>query len=336
MFLNLGFSYSWWNYFYNLEFDENFYLNPDNKIITAKKMSETLTERFSWYDQVVNKDRGVSSSDNIDIEPFGHRFFPAMMGCKIKYSKAQPPWAEHNLMSVEQVLALENMTAEKFRNSDNVRLITDQVKYVREKYRSCSSQQNLGSVINTGIYIRGLELFSDYIENPQVVHKLYQVITSVMENAYDYFSELDGRKSDIGLGNCTVCMISPEQYANFNRVYDAHMMEKARKLGVKFNMHQDSNVTPYIKAYQPLDYINIFDVGCDTNIREFRKGFPNVIINTFVYSGFLCERTPEQIERDLRTLIEEAGGREKIGFSCYDIDETISDDKVAAIMRAVI
>jgi hypothetical protein len=196
-------------------------------------------------------------------------------------------------------------------------------------------QQNLGSVMNTAIYLRPMELFTDYYERPEMVRKLFALITNRMKLSYEYFAMLDDEQSGIGVGNCSVCMISPALYEGFNRGYDLEMMELAKALGVPFSMHQDSNVTPYINSYRAFDYVSSFDIGFDSDVKAMREAFPNCVLNIFLYTSFLVARTPAEIARDVKILMADAGDSELTGFSCYDIDSHVDDDKVRALYEAV-
>ncbi len=336
MFLNAGFSYEWWNRSYGLRFAENLYFDPDAKYEAQRFMNAAARSRFPWYEKLTTgvKDN-VVSSPNIDVEPYGHRFIPALFGCKVAYGDAHAPWAETHMLSPEAIDALPFWSMDDFAADERVQIITEQVRHVREKYGWCSAQQNLGSVINTAIYLRDMELFTDFFERPETVHRLYALITNRMKLSYEYFSALDGKPTNVGVGNCSVCMISPAIYEAFNRQYDMEIMEMAREKGVLFSMHQDSNVTPYIQSYKAFDHLYSFDIGWDTDVAAFRQAFPDTVLNLFIYTSFLNERTPEQIRKDIRKLINDAGDRDKTGFSCYDIDTSIPDEKVTALYEAV-
>jgi uroporphyrinogen-III decarboxylase len=336
MFLNIGFSYQWWHKNYGLHFDERFYFDIGCKIKTQAYMQDTACKRFDWYAKLAEGVRdNVVSSPNIAVEPYGHRFIPAMFGCGVGYADTHTPWALNRILSPGEIEAMTYMTMEEFREDERVKLITRQVKELREKAGWYSAQQNLGSVINTAIYLRDMELFTDFYERPETVHKLYGLITNMMLLSYDYFSALDGAPTNTGVGNCSVCMISPEVYERFNRKYDLAVMEKARRAGVRFGMHQDSNVTRYIQSYKTFDYLYSFDIGWDTDIGLVRSAFPDTVLNIFLYTSFLQDRTPDEIKRDVKTLAEDAGDPSKTGFSCYDIDDGIPDEKVTALYDAV-
>ncbi len=330
---SVGFSNSWWNKEYGIAFDESFFNNPVNRLEKYAFMRKTLLERFPLIGKdFFNKYLGINEAY---VNPYGDRFIPAVFGCGVSYQKDQAPWCIHNKLSVEQIKNMPYMTMNQFSDNSYVKNIIEQAKIVKRITGSAMSMQNSGSPINTAIYLRGIDLFTDYIYNPKAVHKLYSLITNVMILAYDYFSEVDGIKRMVDVGNCSVAMISPKQYEDFNQKYDLIMMEKARREKVAFHMHQDSDVTKYINSYKALKYLHVFDIGCDTDMLLFRKNFPGIILNIFIYNSFLFERTPEQIYEDISKMKKDAGPQEKVEFTSVDVDESISDEKFIALCEAI-
>ena len=333
MFLNIGFSHDWWFQNYGYVFDEAFYLNARNKIQIMRAMDEIMQERFPYYTNPGGLKGSLISNPTIAVEPFGHRFIPALFGCEINYSKDTTPWAGHVDLTDDEIMNMPFLTPDEFGRNDKAQTILRQAEEMRDLGHECSTQQNTGSVINTAIYLRN-NLFTDFYDKPDVIHRLFDLITNRMECSLEYFAEVDGRVCDIGVGNCCVCMLSPSVYETYNRPCDDHMMKMAKKLGVRFSIHQDSDVTPYIGSYKTFDYLYSFDVGQDTDLVLFRSAFPEVIMNIFVYSVWLLENDNIAIEKGIKDMISEAGPPELTGISCYDIDARTSDDKIEALCSA--
>ena len=334
MFLNIGFCYEWWNSQYGLRFGKEFHFDQDRKIAQLLFMDQAMRKRFPWSNELMPEMQNISDI-NMNIEPFGHRFVPALFGCEVAYSDANSPWAVEHILTPAEIETMPFWTMDEFSRDEKVKTIAEQTSYVRQKYGRCSSQQNLGSVINTAIYLRGMELFTDFFERPELVHRLYALITNRMMLAYEYCSQLDGKPADTGVGNCSVCMLSPQIYQDFNRKYDMQIMELARSKGVCFGIHQDSDVTSFIDAYRPFDYLFGFDIGFDTNIALFRKAFPRIPLNICLYTSFLNDRTPGEIEKDILKLAVDGGDPDLTGFTCVDIDSNVPDEKVTALCEAV-
>jgi uroporphyrinogen-III decarboxylase len=304
-------------------------MNPDIKISQLRSMDEKLRQRFSWYGAY------KPTAPSYAIEPFGHRFVPALFGCDIIYEDSTAPWAEHRILTPEHIDAMPLLTLDEFKQDERVREVARQIHYSRKKYGWCSAQQNLGSVMNTAIYLRGMELFSDFYERPETIHKLMNLITNRMILAYEYGKEMDGKASDTGVGNCSVCMISPQTYDEFIYPYDHAMMELAQKNTVHFGVHHDSNATSYLESYRKFEHLHHLDIGFDTDIPMYREAFPLQNLNIYFYTNFIIEHTPQEIKETVSSLAASSGSSAATWFTCADIDARISDEKITALYEAI-
>jgi len=233
------------------------------------------------------------------------------------------------------IASLAPLTRDEFASHPLVCEIVRQHGILKAEGHLCSSQQNLGSVMNSAIYLRGMDLFYDFSDRPELVHQLFDLITNVMLLSYDYFSEIDGYRTPLGVGNCSVAMLSPKIYQTFCYPYDLRIMNHAKKRGVSFSVHQDSCIDSFIQVYKnAFDSLACFDIGCDSNVRLFREAFPDLTINVFIYTGTLRSMTAEQLYDFILRLAEEGQPYSQIGFSAYDIDVQVSDEKVESICEA--
>jgi len=336
MFLNLGYSNEWWHVNHGFSFEEGLYRDPLRKLVVQQRMDDLMREKFARWDLLGHLDKtSVLSRPSVDIEPFGHRFIPAMFGVPIRYAKDQPPWANTIRLDDNFIMSLKPLTREEFAKHPLVDEIVRQHALLKKEGYSCSTQQNLGSVMNSAIYMRGMDLFYDFTDRPELVHQLFDLITNVMLLSYDYFCEIDEYRSPLGVGNCSVAMLSPSLYKEFCYPYDLRIMNHAKKCGVSFSVHQDSRIDSFIGVYKnAFDHLAGFDIGCDSNVRLFREAFSDLMINVFIYTGTLRSMTAEQLYDLILRLAEEGRPYSQIGFSVYDIDVHIGDEKIESICDA--
>ena len=111
-------------------------------------------------------------------------------------------------------------------------------------------------------------------------------------------------------------------------------MEYARKLNVPFMIHQDSNVGAFTEQYKNFNYLVSFDVGCDTDVERFRRAFSDITLNIFIYTSVLHEKTESELFDFIVETASKSGPLDKIGFSVYDIDLNVPDDKINGICKA--
>jgi hypothetical protein len=336
MFLNIGYSNEWWYANHGFSFEEELYQDPLRKLAVQHHMDGLLREKFAKWDFLGHlEDTSVLSRPSVDIEPFGHRFIPAMFDVPVCYAKDQAPWASTIRLDDDFIMSLEPLAPEAFANDPRVGEIVRQHTLLKTKGHTCSTQQNLGSVMNSAIYMRGMDLFYDFNDRPELVHKLFDLITQVMLLSYDYFSEIDGYRAPLGVGNCSVAMLSPKIYREFCYPYDLRIMEHAKKCNVSFAVHQDSCIDAFIPVYKnAFDSLLSFDIGGDSNVRLFREAFPNLMINVFIYTSVLRTLTAGQLYDLILRLAEEGQPYSQIGFSVYDIDPQVGDEKIESICDA--
>lgn len=333
MFLYFGYTNEWWNKRHGISFDKETYMNPIKRMRDQEKMDTVMYEMFHKWRFLDHIDG--NSRPPVSIEPYGHRFIPAMFGAPIDYQADQAPWAQTIKLERDYIMSLRPITEDEYANHPLVRDIIRQRGILMENGRVCTIRQNLGGVMNTAIYLRGDDLFYDFYDDPEMVHKLLDLITNMILVSYDHSCKIDGNwESPLGVGNCTVAMLSPQIYAEFLRPYDMRIMEHARAKGVSFGIHHDSLADPFIPVYKSFDYLNSFDIGCDTDVALFRREFPDVNINVYFYASTFINLNAKELFDFMVETAEKGGPLDKIGFTASDIDIDVPMDKVEAICEA--
>ena len=192
-----------------------------------------------------------------------------------------------------------------------------------------SAVQNLGSVVNTGFSIQGQQLFLDYLDDPESVRKLYANITELMLLALDRFAAADGWPlADVFLGNCTVSMISPGQYAALNWPADRRVMDYARSIGARFMMHQDSAANPHLENYARFDYLHAFDLGQDTDFERLARLCPEASVNCILFPAWVGATAPDALCAELTRLMRQGGRFPAFSFSLYDVDTELGGERL--------
>jgi hypothetical protein len=335
--LGLGLTYELVHAYYGFDLGERYHLDPDYRIRTSMEIDRAVFETFGAI--------GLGYKDafpRVSLEPFGHRFVPAMYGCPCHYAADADPWAEARPLSAEAIESLRPWTRERFEAAEPVRVILSQAAHARQARQSApqpaefnphcrpmSALQNLGSVINTAFSVQGDGLFIDYLENPGLIRKFYANITELMLLSLRYFPELDGEPlKDVFVGNCCVSMISPESYTALNEPCDRTLMEYARSIGARFTIHQDSNVNPHLENYARLDYVHAIDFGQDTDFEKAARLFPGVDANCILFPSWIQVQPLEVIAEELRRLMRVGRGFRSMSFTCWEVDTQLGQEKV--------
>jgi uroporphyrinogen-III decarboxylase len=329
--LGMGFNFRFIHSKFGFDLGERFHKDPDYRIGTTQEIDRCI---FDLYGEI---GLGFENPDpRPSVEPFGHRFIPAMYGCQCHFANDAEPWVEGKFYTEDDILTLKEWSWEDFKKSIPVLETVYQAEYLHKKYGYFSSLPNLGSTINTAISLRSNQLFVDYIENPDLVRKLYRNITDLMIMTVEHFEKIDGRpESNLFLGNCTVAMISPNNYQNVNMEFDIDYINYAKKKGAIFCIHQDSNVTPHIKNYAKLPHVSILDIGMDTDFELLSEYFPNAEVNCIWFPQWIISHTSSEIEAEVERLMKIGTKFKNFSFTFCEIDELIAEEKIFAFSESV-
>ena len=192
-----------------------------------------------------------------------------------------------------------------------------------------SSLQNLGSVINTAFSVQGQQLLMDYIDGPETVRKLYGNMTQLMLVCLARFAQIDGWPlADIFVGNCSVSMISPRQYAELNDPEDRQLMQYAKSVGARFTMHQDSGVNPHLENYARLEYLHAFDFGQDTDFEKLSRLRPEAEVNCILFPSWITSHPLPEIREELVRLMRIGKRFRGFSFTLWEVDARIGDELI--------
>jgi len=322
------------------DFGERYHRDLEYRIKTTMEIDRAVFEAYGHI--------GLGYENpfpRASVEPYGHRFVSATYGCQSGFAADGEPWSRPHVLSMDDIEGLLPWTPERFEASEPVRAVLSQVRQLRAHYgpyrvpdqefnphyRGMSSLQNLGSVINTAFSIQGDELFTDCVDHPELVRKLYGNITQLMLLCLERFSEEDGWPlTDIFVGNCTVAMISPRQYAALNAPEDRRIMEYARSIGARFMMHQDSDVNPHLESYARMEYVQAFDFGQDTDFEKLGRLCPKAEVNCILFPSWIASRPMEDVRCELQRLMGIGKQFRRFSFTCLEMDEKLDGEVMAA------
>lgn len=337
--IGFGFSYSALNNLFGFDFGENFHKDIQNRIKTVMDIDRVVFESFGKIGAGFENPFSRAS-----IEPFGHRFMPAMYGSECFYRNDGDPWAALIKFEPDFINSLEDWTIERFEKSAPVKEIKRQYNFICKNieidkilknfefnphYRPLSSIQNAGSVINTAFSLFGDEILCLYIENPELLRKFYRNITELMLISFEYFGKLDKRPlKNVFIGNCTVAMISPVHYMDCNFAFDTEILRFAEKIKAEFTLHQDSDVNKHLKNYAQLGKIHHLDFGQDTDFEKAAGLFPGISANCIIFPSWLSANSNEVINEEIERIMIAGKAFKSFSFTLYEIDSYLAGGKI--------
>ena len=321
---------------FGFDLGERYHRDVDYRIRTTMEIDRAV---FDAYGKI-----GLGYEEpfpRASIEPFGHRFMPAMYGCQTGYAPDADPWGKSRVLTEDELLSLQPWTVERFERSEPVQIVLSQIALLKwryepyrvpdtefnPQYRAMSSLQNLASVINTAFSGQGNELFVHYLTEPGLVRRFFADITQLTLLCLDYFPRVDGWPlKDIFVGNCTVAMISPAQYAAFNEPQDRCLNEYARKIGARFMMHQDSNTNAHLENYARLEYLHALDLGQDTDFEKLARLFPRAEVNCILFPSWIESHSMDEVRVELLRLMDVGKRFPVFTFTLLEVDTKLGGD----------
>ena len=133
-----------------------------------------------------------------------------------------------------------------------------------------------------------------------------------------FIRSLKGAKYDLlelGGGDASTTVISPDIFDEFVAPYDCQLIEEAHRVGQRIVYHTCGGMMPILEniaAMNP-DAMETFTpakMGGDANLREARKriGSKVCMIGGFDQFNFFTNCTPQQTKEEVRRCFDEAGG----------------------------
>jgi uroporphyrinogen decarboxylase len=164
--------------------------------------------------------------------------------------------------------------------------------------------------------ITGIEpLIMSTFDDPGWVHSLLEILQARKRT---YIKSLVGAKYDIlelGGGDASTTVISPDIFNEFVAPYDAALIEDAHKAGQRIVYHTCGGMMPILEdivAMKP-DAMETFTpkaIGTDVDLAEAKRriGDKVCMIGGFDQVNFFKGCTPDQTRAEVRRCFDEAGG----------------------------
>jgi hypothetical protein len=295
--VEVTFAPAWWRAKYGMDFGESAWLDPIRRTELDRERRRRLYERFGEV--------GLGEADpppRPNIEAYGHRFMAALYGCEIRYLPDQDPAA---LAVPGAAGRMASLRAPDLAESSVVRQAFAEAKILRERYGSCDGSINIGGPLNNAVSVFGEEILSACLADPPLAWRTLQVMAETVLAVYDGVmcaingQEVTTPRPGWGIGNCPVCMISPETYRAVALPVDRWLRGQFRDFG----LHHCGVFHPYAEVYAELQPTGL-DVGWGSDLRRVREVFPSTPMSLMVEASALAGKG----ERELDALVTQTAG----------------------------
>ncbi len=329
---------NWWHKEAGINFDRDYFFNPERRVNDEMLMRRVLREHFGQFDY--GEEHPVPEPVIGPVHLAAGFMISSLWGCPIRYYNNNSPVVEAKSMTIEEIDAMDAPdTSENKDFQDLFALITA----LRERFGYVKGDIGWGNLQNLALDLMGQNLYYAYYDDPAAVHRIYdkmnnniiailnQVRAETGTTSISVNRTIEAVEPSINLqSNCSVQMISNEMYEEFLLPHEIELSKHLQPYGIH---HCGDNMHNVAEGYSKVKDACFFDVGWGADIAYCREKIPDAFFNIRLSPVKLKDCTPEEVEADLINLLENAGDLSKVGICCINMDHGTPDENVARIFE---
>lgn len=264
----------------------------------------------------------------------------SLWGCNIVYPEDSSP-----------VVIPMNMTAEELDKKDipdpaenkDFRDFFALIHTLKDKFGYVEGDVGWGCFQNLALDLMGDSVFLAYYDEPEKMKRIYDKMASGIIEILKLIKAETGTTSisvnrsienvepTINLNsNCSVQMISNDTYEEFILPFENRLAENMQPYGIH---HCGNNMHNVAEGYSKVKDACFFDVGWGADIAYCRKKLPDAFFNVRLSPVKIKDCKPDEVEKDLVNLLENAGDLSKVGICCINMDFGTPEENVRRIFE---
>ena len=265
---------------------------------------------------------------------YGMDLIPYLFGAKLTCQEAGGFMPEE--FTYEQLIKMEPVDLE---NHPLRRWILDEKERKLARYGVTSCFLDYESPTNIAVRLRGVEFYSDMIEDPDFARHVLSISLESIKNVVNFaranfpLSEYD-IIYDYFIGNCNVIMISPNMYTEIVRPFDIALANYCYDLSDNTNLmlhHCDVNADSFLDAYAKIPGVKRFQASHLTDTSAYAAGMPGVDFYAMLSPNELNKLEIETLTQIFDRAISQ-GARE---LDLWNIDVLTPPEKLRAIFNGI-
>ena len=327
------FAPDWWYSHCGIAFDEAFYFDKETRIRNNVIMRRALYERFRLGEDNPQRRPIIGS-----MYVAGGFVVAALLGIEVRLTKDAAPWPVSRNLNREQVLALRPPDILDIWPMNQ--LVAD-MNDLEKEFGYVAGDLNTEGVLDNALLLRGQDLFTDLIEDPELVQHLFAVVTETQARVAEIVKQHTGTTSisaNRGIAhvnpgihlhaNCSVQMISPSMYERCLFPYERRLAMRLSPYGIH---HCGNNLHLFANIYGRLPVV-FYDVGWGSDVAKCRELLPDPFLNLRLSPVRMMQQCPEEIRRDALELIGQTGP-DNVGLCCINMDALTPDENVLTLLE---
>ena len=328
---------SWWHRHEGINFDRDFFFHPTRRVEVERKMEHILYERWGRYGLGMDRDKNLPVIGAVHLA--AGFLLSEMLGCEVRYSADAPPQV---VPADRDTLAFD--PDEAFRSEAFLRFCALRDS-LREKYGYLVGDVNWSGILNLALDLRGQMFFMDVFDNPDSAYRYLVGLSRVIQRFVEDIRK-ETSTSSISVNRmvrhfspsvflhseCSVTMISAEQYEKFLLPIDCQWSGQYRPFGIHFCGKDPHRFAGYFSRLPHLDFI---DVGWGGDVKILRQVLPDAFLNLRLSPVEIVDQSADDIHRTIVRLVRDSGNPYLTGVCCINMDDQVTDEKISAIFETV-
>ena len=323
--IEFGFTPRWYRDALGIDFSERWHLDPIARRASVAGMRKELNRRFPALRLGgPDPDAVPATIDGIH----GALTVALMFGIGADYYVDNWPAAHHEYLGEQ---AIEELEVPDLPSVPVMAQILEQMDLIEREFGRIEGYLNWQGVLNNAFRIRGPEVFSDLMVNPDLARHLFDIITKTMIEGMRLVYE---RQAGTGfvvrhatLSNCVVNMVSPDLYREHVFPWDRTISESFEFFGI----HNCAwNVDPYIHDYSCIEKLGYVDMGITSDLALAKRLCPNARRAVMYTPTDLVNKTLDDLRLDLEHIRQHLSPCDIV---MADIDAETPDERVIKFAR---
>ena len=328
---------SWWHRHAGIDFGEDFFYHPAQRVEVERKMEAVLHERFGGHGLGADRDRDLPVIGAVH-NAAGY-LLSEMLGCRVDYLEDAPPQV---VPAGRDALAIDAEAA--FRSRDFTRLLALQ-EALKSRFGYLAGDVNWGGVLNLALDLVGQDLFLQLYERPDDVRRQFARIAEVIERFVAGVSRETGTSS-ISVNRtvrhlerpvflhseCSNTMISAAHYEEFLLPIDLAWSRKFRPFGIH---HCGKDAHRFARSFAKIEDLDFLDVGWGSDVKTLRAHLPRTFLNIRLDAMGWNDHPDDELAATIARLVGESGNPWLTGVCCINLDDKADERKVRLMFEVV-
>ncbi len=333
---SVGFTPQWYRDRLGIDFSEIWHTDPRYRYESLCTMKSYLHERFPAIQNFtpLKGESGIDLTCATISGVYGIMLMAGIYGIEISYQEDQWPDASNSSPIPKEVLkGLPPFSEEYLLQNQLVRELFRQMDDIEDTWGRIHGYLNYQGILNVAVKIAGSDVFIDMVLEPDYVHRLLghiaQTILTLSKMVQRRQRESGFDVDLLTMSNCTVSMISPDQYRTFVLPLDIGLSNQYSRFGI-----HTCNwiIDPYLDVLRDIKKMGYLDTGMHSDLPRVRRMFPDTRRAVLYTPGEIESRTLDEIHDDIDRVRREYAPCDLV---LADIDSSVSDSKMADVLSCV-